>query len=105
MSTVEYVLATSVWARMKGLLGTHCSLNTDEVLALIPCKSIHTYGMRFNIDVAFLDSEGMVLRTERNVHPNCMLSCKGAVITLERKSTENQSWFLPGDKLPFRAYG
>ena len=33
------------------------------VLVLRPCRQVHTLGMRFAIDVAFCDREGVVLRT------------------------------------------
>ncbi len=30
---------------------------------LEPCRSVHTAGMRFALDVAFCDADGVVLRT------------------------------------------
>jgi uncharacterized membrane protein (UPF0127 family) len=47
-------------ARRKGLLGRD---SFDGALLLSPARSVHTLGMRFPIDVAWLDAELTVLRT------------------------------------------
>jgi uncharacterized membrane protein (UPF0127 family) len=47
-------------ARARGLLGRDA---LDGVLVLRPCRSVHTFGMRFPIDVVFCDRAGCVLRT------------------------------------------
>lgn len=44
-------------------------LNEGEALWLDPCGSIHTFGMRYAIDVLFLDAELRVLRVAKNVRP------------------------------------
>jgi uncharacterized membrane protein (UPF0127 family) len=46
-------------ARSRGLLGRD---GMDGALLLRPCRSVHTLGMRFAIDVAFCDGELQVLR-------------------------------------------
>jgi uncharacterized protein len=46
-------------ARSRGLLGRD---GIDGALLLRPCRSVHTLGMRFPIDVAFCDEELRVLR-------------------------------------------
>jgi uncharacterized membrane protein (UPF0127 family) len=48
--------------RTQGLLGRDAGSMTGA-LVLRPCRQIHTLGMRFPIDVAFCDQEGVVLRT------------------------------------------
>jgi uncharacterized membrane protein (UPF0127 family) len=54
---------------------------------LIPrCRSVHTFGMRFEIDVAFLDAQAATLRVERNVKPGRVLTCRQAFAVLERVS-------------------
>ncbi len=60
--------ATSLWARMKGLL-RHASLREDDALWITPCSAIHTCGMRFPIDAIFLDRHGQVVRIVRNIPP------------------------------------
>jgi uncharacterized membrane protein (UPF0127 family) len=51
---------------------------------LIPrCSSVHTFGMRFAIDVFFLDAEGQLLSSRRSV-PGCrIVACAGASAVLE----------------------
>jgi uncharacterized membrane protein (UPF0127 family) len=57
---------------------------------LIPrCRSVHTFGMRFAIDVAFLDGEGRVLRAVPAVPPWRVVSCSGAAGVLEAPAEEN----------------
>lgn len=51
---------------------------------LIPrCRRIHTFGMRFALDVYFLDREGRVLRRHQAVGPCRLLACTGAESVLE----------------------
>jgi hypothetical protein len=47
-------------ARRKGLLGRD---SFEGALVLRPCRHVHTIGMRFAIDVAFCDVQGVVLKT------------------------------------------
>jgi len=47
-------------ARLRGLIG-RASLADGEGLFLVGTKSIHTFGMRFAIDVVFLDQRGQVI--------------------------------------------
>jgi uncharacterized membrane protein (UPF0127 family) len=49
-------------ARMRGLLGRD---GIDGALLLEPCRSVHTIGLRFPIDVAFCDSGLVVVRIVR----------------------------------------
>lgn len=60
--------ATGVVSRMKGLLGKK-ELGKGESLLIKPCKSVHTIGMRFPIDIVFLDKGNNVI-TLRTLPPN-----------------------------------
>jgi uncharacterized membrane protein (UPF0127 family) len=60
--------ADTAWTRMMGLLG-RASLPEDEGLLLAPAWSIHTWGMRFPIDVVFIDREERVLRIVEVIRP------------------------------------
>jgi len=53
--------ALDSYTRMVGLLN-HSSLPTDESLLIEPCKQVHTFFMRFAIDVVFLSSSNQVLK-------------------------------------------
>lgn len=56
---------------------------------LIPCcASVHTFGMRFALDLHFLDAEGVVLATRRRVGARRVASCRGAAAVLEIPSEE-----------------
>ena len=45
--------------RARGLLGRD---GITGVMVLRPCRNVHTFGMRFAIDVAFCDRDGVVRR-------------------------------------------
>src|SRR5215218_2606133 len=59
------------------------SLPRDCALLIPRCYSIHTFGMRFPIDVVFLDRSGGVLRVMRAVPRRRVVSCPGAVAVIE----------------------
>lgn len=48
-------VADRFWPRLKGLLGRK-GLDPGEGLLLSPCRSVHTLGMSFSIDVLLVDS-------------------------------------------------
>jgi len=48
--------------RARGLLGRD---GYEGAIVLEPCRWVHTIGMRFPIDVAYLDRDGVVLKTMR----------------------------------------
>jgi uncharacterized membrane protein (UPF0127 family) len=47
------------------------------------CRSVHTFGMRFAIDIAFLDAKGRSVRIERAVPPRRILVCRKARAVIE----------------------
>lgn len=49
--------------RLQGLLG-RSELDPDEGLVLRPCRRVHTFGMRFPVDVLLCDRESRVLAVE-----------------------------------------
>lgn len=55
-------LADTHWTRLRGLLGTP-ALVAGDGLWLRPCRQVHTIGMRYAVDLAFLDADHRVLRT------------------------------------------
>jgi len=56
---------------------------------LIPrCASVHTFGMRFALDVYFLDRGGDVIAVRRAVPPRRVLCCRGAAAVLEVPAAE-----------------
>jgi uncharacterized membrane protein (UPF0127 family) len=59
---------TSPWERMAGLLGRR-ALPAGQGLLIVPCGAVHTVGMRFPLDLVFLDAAGRVLRSVPGVPP------------------------------------
>ena len=49
--------ASTFFSRFVGMLGT-AAIADGEGLWIVPCRSVHTLGMRYPIDVAFLDARG-----------------------------------------------
>jgi uncharacterized protein len=60
--------AGRVFDRMRGLLG-RAGFGEGEALAIAPCGSIHTFFMKFAIDVVFLDRRGRVVRALAGLGP------------------------------------
>lgn len=57
----EVIFANTPLKRMKGLLGRK-ELKKGQALVIKPCNSIHTFFMRFSIDVLFVDKENRVVK-------------------------------------------
>lgn len=81
-------LADSPVTRLKGLLGRD-GLEQGEGLLLRPASSIHTFFMRFPIDVVFLDRTLVVLGIEDTVDPWRSASKRGAKAVLELPAGES----------------
>jgi uncharacterized protein len=60
--------AESMFGRMVGLLG-RSSLPRGQGLLISPCNQIHTFFMKFTIDVVFLDSSDRVVKLCQNLKP------------------------------------
>jgi uncharacterized protein len=65
-------IADNVWSRGKGLLG-RSSLPEDQALLLMGCNNIHTFFMKFPIDLVFLNSKMVVTKTVKGVGPGRMV--------------------------------
>ena len=61
-------VARTLFERIRGLIGTK-SLPEGEGMLILRCNSIHTFFMSFPIDAAFLDRDGNVVKTVRNIRP------------------------------------
>ena len=65
---VDAEVAESVLERMRGLIGRD-GLESGRGMLITKCNCIHTFFMRFPIDATFLDSQGNVVKTVRNIRP------------------------------------
>jgi len=75
-------LAVTRAARKKGLLGRD-GLAHDQALLIVPCSSIHTWFMRFPIDVIFAARDGRVLKTRSAIGPWRIFAALGAYAAVE----------------------
>lgn len=50
-------VAESAWARRRGLIGT---AGIEGALWIVRCPSVHMLGMRYPVDVAVVDGDGVV---------------------------------------------
>ena len=95
--------ANSVSKRMVGLLNRK-SLAPGEGLLLDRCYGIHTFFMRFPIDVLFLDKDYHVMKAVRALPPWRTCAVKQAVYVLELPAgTINQTQSTEGDQIQLRA--
>src|SRR6266540_3084035 len=83
--------------RRRGLLGRD---GIEGALLLQPCKSVHTIGMRFPIDVAFCDEEMVVLRVVRLARYRVAMPVWASRAVIEAEAGCLARWELrPGDQL------
>jgi len=78
----EVPVARGFRARLFGL----AFLDRDSVrggLLIERCAGVHTFGMRFSLDLVFLDEEGAVIEIHRRVGRRRVVACRGAAAVLE----------------------
>jgi uncharacterized protein len=54
-----------------------------EPLEIPRCRSVHTFGMRFALDLVWLDGDGAVVRVDRAVPPRRVRVCWAARSVVE----------------------
>jgi hypothetical protein len=81
-------LARGWRARLLGLAWL-AELAPGRALMIPRCRSVHTFGMRFRIDVVFYDRRGRVLRRKTGVGPGRVLACRGAHAVAETAAGES----------------
>lgn len=102
--TQKVTIADNVLARSAGLLGTH-QPDPEKVLYLVPCKAVHTFGMKYSLDLVFLDIQGKVIKVVENLRPNQMTNLvPGANCALEfSPNTLAANQIEVGDELAVKA--
>ncbi len=87
--------------RRKGLLGRE-RLLAGEGLWIVPCEAVHTFGMKFAIDVIYLDRDKKIRKVKMNVPPWRVSACLSAYSTLELAAgTVRGAAAITGDILEF----
>ncbi|MGB9921072.1 MAG: DUF192 domain-containing protein [Moorellales bacterium] len=99
----QVTFAGSFGRRLRGWMG-RASVGRGEALVLMPCRSVHTWFMRFPIDVLFLAPDGEVVLTLPEIRPFCF----GPYVPRAAMAVELPSGRLAesrtavGDRLVFR---
>jgi uncharacterized membrane protein (UPF0127 family) len=94
-------IADSRTARRTGLLGRD---HLEGALVLTPCRWVHTIGMRFPIDVAFLDEDGTVVKTMQMHQRRIGVPVWRAALVIEAEAGAFARWGLHvGDVIEVRS--
>jgi uncharacterized membrane protein (UPF0127 family) len=96
----QVAIADSMLRRLRGLLGTR-ALPSRHGLLLRPCRQVHSFFMRYAIDLVFLDAADHVLRTVPRFPVNRMSPLvRAAASVLELPAgTLDATPAAPGDAL------
>lgn len=71
---------------------------TSQVLWIKPCNSVHTFRMKFNLDLIYLDKTNHVTKVVKNIVPARFSMCWQAYSVLETHSGfANRFTVVPGD--------
>ena len=62
------IVANSFYKRFKGLMFEK-KMDGYDALIIKPCKSVHTFFMKYSIDVIFLSKELKIVKIKRNLRP------------------------------------
>jgi uncharacterized protein len=93
-------VADSFGVKLKGLLGRD---GVEGALVFLGAGSVHTFGMRFAIDVAFCDADLVVLDAITMQRNRVCLPRRGARRVIEAEAGAFERWRLkPGDQLEIR---
>jgi hypothetical protein len=92
-------IAATRRTRRRGLLGRD-RLDEASAMLLAPCGAVHTVGMRFAIDVVFVDRQGYAVKVVRNLRPWRMALATGGRAVIEM-AAGSLRWgqVLIGDRL------
>lgn len=88
-------VATGFRSRLLGLAGIRRA-QAGTGLLIPRCTSVHTFGMRFPLDLVFLDREDRPLAVVRCVHPRRLAWYRGAAAVLEIPSAQGGEFAPPG---------
>lgn len=102
---LERVMRTgNMLERMRGLLWRE-PLQAGEGMLIDRCDSVHTCGMRYPLDLAFMDGSGKIRRLVRGRKPWRVAACYAAYMTLEMPAgTIDQLNLKAGMRLLWQRY-
>ena len=79
---VRVHVAASRRARTLGLAWLRAA-PSGRALLLVRCRSVHTAGMRWPLDLVWLDGAGAVVRVDAGVRPRRLRACRRARAVVE----------------------
>jgi len=66
----QLCIAGTHWSRLRGLMGKEsATFPAGRGLWILPSRGVHTFGMRFSIDVVYLDGDKVVVHVEEDLKP------------------------------------
>jgi uncharacterized protein len=66
----ELCVAGTHWTRFRGLMATPAaSFRSGQGLWIVPSHGVHTFAMRFPIDVIYLDGAKVIVHIEKQLKP------------------------------------
>ena len=95
---VEVRVAHNFRTRLVGLAGRRAP--PCRALLLPRCRSVHTFGMRFALDLIWLDAEGRVLAVERCVPPCRVRRRQDAAAVLEAAAGSGERALAEWARMP-----
>lgn len=82
--------AKGYWQRGLGLMGLD-ELPAGRALRIPRCSSVHTFWMRFAIDLVWLDGDGKVVRVDHDQRRS-VKACRGAKEVVETRAGEGDAY-------------
>lgn len=87
-----YIL-TNYWEKMRGLLGRD-EIREEEAYVFLGTNSLHTFFMKFPIDVIFLNKSNEIVKLAHNLSPQRLSCCFRAVSFIEVKAGTTNKYGL-----------
>jgi len=98
----QLCIAGTHWSRLRGLICTAAaSFRAGQGLWIVPSRGVHTFAMRFPIDVVYLDEDKVVIHAEQDLRPWRVAPVRlGAASVLELPAnTLNSTGTAVGDEI------
>ncbi len=102
-TTLGVQVATGFRARLVGWLGRRAAPR-GRGLWIAPCDGVHTFAMRFSIDLLFVDAAGTIRRVDHRVPAWRIRICVGAYSVIELAAGQAQELRIAvGDRIEIRS--
>jgi uncharacterized membrane protein (UPF0127 family) len=93
---IKVIKAETFWGRFSGFMFKRNSL---YAILFCDCRSVHTFFMRFSLDIVYLDKENRIVKIIKSLKPfRIALPVRNAVSILEIPSNKNVSKELVAGK-------